>query len=189
MDHDSHTTIISTQLIVDFPELAHLSREDLEDMLTEPAYFQAVFHSLERVRLLFQAQAELGMANESIANNNTALQDSLYRLRGETQEAFNEAKALEARWKDLEREQREVYQRFTSQFLLMRLRHATTAQDDKSEELASAFVQSASTSPSHNGNGEVDNFVKEFKALRKVYHKRVVWGDRWAAGDVTWRDD
>lgn len=38
------------------------------------------------------------------------LQESLYRLRGETQDAFNEAKALEGRWKELEREQREVYQ-------------------------------------------------------------------------------
>jgi len=192
MDHDTHASI-STQLTTDFPELAHLSREDLEDILADPAYFQAIFHSLKRVRSLFQAQAELGLANESIANNNTTLQESLYRLRSETQDAFNEAKALEVRWKDLEREQREVYQRFTPQFLLMRLRHATTAQDDKSEALASAFVQSSSTSPSpspsHNGNGEVDDFVKEFKALRKVYHKRVMWGDRWAAGQVAWRDD
>jgi hypothetical protein len=39
-----------------------------------------------------------------------ALRDNLYRLRCETQDAFNEAKALEGRWKDLEREQREVYQ-------------------------------------------------------------------------------
>ena len=103
-------------------------REDLEDMLADPTYFQAIFHSLDRVRSLFQAQAELGMANESIAStiylhdlrallktcthtdHNTMLQDSLYRLRSETQDAFNEAKALEGRWKDLEREQREVYQ-------------------------------------------------------------------------------
>jgi len=165
-------------------------REELEDILADPAYFQAIFHSLTRVRSLFQAQAELGLANESIANNNMALRDNLYRLRSETQDAFNEAKALEGRWKDLEREQREVYQRYTPQFLLMRLRHATTAQDDKSETLASAFVQASSTSPSpsHNGNGEIDDFVREFKALRKVYHKRVMWGDRWSSGQVAWRD-
>lgn len=42
-------------------------REDLEDLLTDPVYFQAVFHSLPRVKAMFQAQAELGMANESIA--------------------------------------------------------------------------------------------------------------------------
>lgn len=90
-----------------------------------------------------------------------------------------------------------LFQRFTPQFLLMRLRHATTAQDDESEALASAFVQSSSTdrptSPA-NGNGsgngkEIDDFVREFKELRKVYHKRVIWGDRWASGQVAWRDD
>jgi ESCRT-I complex subunit VPS37 len=36
-------------------------------MLADPAYFQSVFHSLPRVKALFQAQTELGMANESIA--------------------------------------------------------------------------------------------------------------------------
>lgn len=144
-----------------------------------------------------------------------ALQESLYALRTETKEAFDEAKGLEARWKDVEREQREVYQvlfypfvslcltavvkRFTPQFLLMRLKHSTTAQDDASEKLASAFIQQPiSTSSSlhggsgtgtPNGNAEIDEFVREFKDLRKVYHKRVMWGDRWAAGLVNWRDD
>ena len=73
-----------------------------------------------------RSQAELGMANESIASTcgrlyeanityickeaNTALQDSLYKLREETQTAFDDAKNLEKRWRDLEKEQREVYQ-------------------------------------------------------------------------------
>ena len=70
----------------------------------------------------------------------------------------------------------------------MRLRHATTAQDDQSEALASAFVQASST-PLAPGNGEIDDFVKEFKSMRKVYHKRVMWGERWSSGEVAWRDD
>jgi len=125
--------------------------------------------------------------------NNLALQDQLYQLRAETKAAFDEAKSLELRWRDLEKEQREVFQRFSPQFLLMRLRHATTAQDDASEALASSFVQSstaASASPPADTNGkDVDDFVKEFKDLRKTYHKRVMWGDRWTAGKVVWRDD
>jgi ESCRT-I complex subunit VPS37 len=36
---------------------------------------------------------------------------------------------------------------------------------------------------------EVDNFVKEFRELRKTYHKRVMWGDRWTIGQVGWRDE
>ncbi|KAI0917191.1 hypothetical protein AcV5_007730 [Taiwanofungus camphoratus] len=181
---------MSTPLLSDFPELSHLSREDLEETLIDPVYFQAIFHSLNQVKSLYRAQAEVGNANESIAKNNLALQDTLYKLRSDTQEAFDEAKALEARWKELEREQKEVYQRFTPQFLLMRLRHATIAQDDLSEARASAFVQASSVDSTASPSGkDVDDFIREFKELRKVYHKRVMWGDRWAAGQVVWRDD
>ena len=42
-------------------------REDLEDMLADPAYFQAIFHTLSKVKELYQSQAELGLANETIA--------------------------------------------------------------------------------------------------------------------------
>jgi ESCRT-I complex subunit VPS37 len=102
-------------------------REDLEDMLADPAYFQAIFHSLPKVKELYKGQAELGRANGTIASaltpstcsypsymktpeQNLALQDELYKLRTETKDAFDEAKALEARWTELQREQKEVYQ-------------------------------------------------------------------------------
>ena len=47
---------------------------------------------------------------EILIENNLALQQRLYELRSETKEAFDEAKRLEARWKELEKEQKEVYQ-------------------------------------------------------------------------------
>ncbi|KAH9983346.1 hypothetical protein BJV74DRAFT_851067 [Russula compacta] len=182
---------IQTALTTEFPELSHLTREDLEDILSDPAYFQAIFHTLSKVRELYQSQAELGRTNETIANQNLALQGELYKLRSETKDAFDEAKALEARWTELQREQKEVYQRFTPQFLLMRLRHATTAQDDLSETLSSNFVRSMSSEPAATpaSGKEVDEFVKEFRELRKTYHKRVMWGDQWSMGQVAWRDD
>jgi ESCRT-I complex subunit VPS37 len=81
----------------------------------------------------------------------------------------------------------------------MRLRHSTSAQDDASEAVASAFIDQPPQQPqasfSTGGGGtpnsgmEVDEFVKEFKDLRKVYHKRAMWGERWANGQVAWRDD
>ncbi|KDQ19774.1 hypothetical protein BOTBODRAFT_152274 [Botryobasidium botryosum FD-172 SS1] len=204
-------TSLVTSLTEEFPETADLSREDIEDLLTDPTYFHAFFHSLPRVKAMFQGQSELGMANESIARRNLALQDDLYRLRSETQAAFDEAQMLQARWRELDREQKELYQarrpnpisRYTQSFLLLRLRHAATAQDELSESLASSFIrQSPSVSyvqsfePSSSGNGnsdamgkEVDEFVKQFKELRKTYHKRVMWSERWGAGKVSWRDD
>ena len=87
-----------------------LRREDLEDLLVDPEYFQGIFQTLEQVKSIYRAQDELIMANESIAKNNLALQEQLYKLRSDAKEAFDEAKHLEARWKEVEREQREVYQ-------------------------------------------------------------------------------
>lgn len=71
----------------------------------------------------------------------------------------------------------------------MRLRHATTDQDDASEALASTFIQSTPSSPNDPNGKDVDEFVKQFRELRKTYHKRVIWGDRCSAGKVDWRDD
>ena len=45
-----------------------------------------------------------------LIGNNLALQQRLYDLRSETKDAFDEAKRLEARWKEVEKEQKEVYQ-------------------------------------------------------------------------------
>lgn len=43
-------------------------REDLEDLLSDTVYFQAVFHSLGYVKDLYKSQTELGLANEAIAS-------------------------------------------------------------------------------------------------------------------------
>ena len=48
--------------------------------------------------------------HRSTVENNLALQQRLYDLRTETKDAFDEAKNLEARWKELDKEQKEVFQ-------------------------------------------------------------------------------
>jgi len=172
-------------LLVDFPELSEFSREDLEDLLEDTQYYDAVLNNLPRVKAMNQAQQELANANQAIAQGNLALSELLYKLRAETKEVFEEAKRLEAKQKVLEREQREIYSRYDPSFLLLRLRHATTAQDELSEAVATTFVKSETAA---DGTRVMDEFVKEFRELRKLYHKRKMWGDRWGAGDVQWRD-
>jgi len=39
-----------------------------ETLHTDPAYFQAIFHMLSKVKELYQSLAELGLANETIAS-------------------------------------------------------------------------------------------------------------------------
>ncbi|WVQ96096.1 hypothetical protein IAU59_003198 [Kwoniella sp. CBS 9459] len=38
-------------------------------------------------------------------------------------------------------------------------------------------------------NKVIDDFIQEFKASRKTYHKRAIWAERWSRGEVAWRDD
>ena len=43
-------------------------RDDLQDLLHDQQYFQAIFHSLEHVKAVYRAQDEIVMANEAIAS-------------------------------------------------------------------------------------------------------------------------
>lgn len=140
---------MSTPLMAEFPELAHLSREELEDLLNDPVYFQAIFHSLDRVKALYQSQSELGLANEAIAKHNLTLQGDLYKLRSDTKDAFDEAKALEARWKEVEREQREVYQVHPSIYVYQ-------------DEITLLFSVSR-----HNSSSSASNIASQHKTKRQ----------------------
>ncbi|KZV88382.1 hypothetical protein EXIGLDRAFT_722764 [Exidia glandulosa HHB12029] len=176
----------TSELAAEFPQVAVLPRDALEDLLNDAQYLQAIVHTLPQAQQITQAQAELGSANEALAQRNVALQEPLMRVRQETQAAFDEARALEARWRVLEREQRDLYQRYSQGFLMMRLRHATTAQDELSEAVATKFVRGEGGG---TGPGDVDAFVKEFREMRTAYHKRAIWSERWASGQVSWPDD
>ena len=96
-------------------------------MLAVPACLQAIVHTFFKVKELYQGEAELGVANETIASalassfgsylshettpdQNLALQDEQYRLRSKAKDAFDEAKALGARWMELQDEKKGVYQ-------------------------------------------------------------------------------
>ncbi|KAH7098325.1 hypothetical protein BKA62DRAFT_773546 [Auriculariales sp. MPI-PUGE-AT-0066] len=172
--------------LLEFPSVAGLPRDALEDLLADPQYLQAIVHSLPQAQAIAQAQAELASANEALAQRNLALHEPLQRIRADTQASFDEARALEARWATIEREQRELYQRHSQGFLLMRLRHATTAQDEQTEAIATKFVKGEGGG---DNPADVDAFVRQFRESRTVYHKRAIWTERWASGKVAWRDD
>lgn len=36
---------------------------------------------------------------------------------------------------------------------------------------------------------QLEEFVRDFKAARKVYHKRALWSERWGRGEVAWQED
>ena len=69
-------------------------------------------------------------------------------------------------------------QRFTPSAQLARLRAATSNQDHLSEQLVASFIE---------GGMSEEDFARQFKEVRRVYHRRQVCLDKWEKGSVVWR--
>lgn len=60
---------------------------------------------------------------------------------------------------------------------LGRLRAATTAQEHVAESLSTSFV---------DGDMDDDEFVRQYKDVRKVFHRRMLMKSKWEDGKLVW---
>ncbi|TXT13351.1 hypothetical protein VHUM_00718 [Vanrija humicola] len=184
---------MATPLLQQFPSLASYPPAFLKDLLSSPELTEAFLYSLPEVQQLAADVERLGRENEEVARQNLALRDELVALREATAQSYNHAEALKAQWTEIDKAQTNLYQqRQRPSFLHMRLRHSLTAQDDASEKIATSFIEGTGTGALTSCQGRdraLDEFIADFKAARKTYHKRAIWAERWARGEVAWRDD
>ncbi|EKC98452.1 hypothetical protein A1Q2_07240 [Trichosporon asahii var. asahii CBS 8904] len=184
---------MTTPLLQQFPSLASYPPSFLKDLLSSPQLTEAFLFTLPEVQELSSEVERLGRENEELAQKNLALQDELLALRDATAQSYSHAEALKAHWAEIDKAQQGLYQ------------------DDMSEKIASAFIDGGaagsgtasrvdSPAPGHEDgastkadtqarNQSLDEFINEFKAARKTYHKRNIWAERWSRGEVAWRDD
>ncbi|OCF61919.1 hypothetical protein L486_01583 [Kwoniella mangroviensis CBS 10435] len=199
---------MSTPLVQQFPSLAQYPPSLLKDLLSSPELTEAFLFSLPEVKELAAEVEKLGRENDEIAS-----MDELIALRDATAQSYAYAEGLKRKWTDIEKAQANLYQRNRPSFLHLRLRHSLTAQDELSEKIASAFIEGRSAGASmpgsrvdspwpgaegtstpvsggdRNQSKAIEDFINEFKAARKTYHKRAIWAERWSRGEVAWRDD
>lgn len=205
---------LQTRLTTTFPQTANLTREDLQALASEDctpaplpgqppsqpetitpasAYFEAFFHTLPQTQALYTVHADLLRANEAKAARNLERQPALEALRAETQQLFDRAKSLEAEWAQREQQLNEAQKRFNPSALHFNLTQSASKLNDRSEELANAFVEGLAYPKDDSGTAEevlVDDtaFVRRYKQQRLMYHKRRLVADRWASGQVHWTD-
>ncbi|BGO95477.1 hypothetical protein NBRC10512_007732 [Rhodotorula toruloides] len=168
---------ISDALARDFPEVAQLPKEDLQTLLEDPAYFDAYFNTMSQALAYHQAIEQKMRENVDLAERSEAMKPDLKRLREYTARLFNEANELKQRWAYLDDAQREAYKRFSQPAQLSRYRAATTVQEHLSDSLVSAFL---------SGEGDDESFLKQYREVRKVYHKRQIGLQKWDEGKVVW---
>ncbi|TKY89165.1 hypothetical protein EX895_001696 [Sporisorium graminicola] len=214
MTESPASSALQTRLTTAFPQTASLSRQDLEalayeDYPTAPtqqqqqsaedsitpnqAYFEAFLHSLPQTQALYGAHADLLRSNEAKAKRNLERQAPLEALRTETQQLFDRAKALEAEWATRELQLNEAQKRFNPSALHFSLTQSASKLNDRSEQLANAFVEGLTYPKDDSGTAEealVDeaSFVRRYKQQRLLYHKRRLVAERWARNQVHWTD-
>nr|KIR46822.1 hypothetical protein I312_03713 [Cryptococcus bacillisporus CA1280] len=200
---------MSTPLLQQFPSLSSYPPSFLKDLLSSPELTEAFLFTLPEIQQLAAEVEKLGRENEDAATGrNLELKDELSALRDATAQSYAHAEDLKRQWADIEKAQQNLYQRVRPSFLHLRLRHSLTAQDELSEKMASTFIEDKSAtnsrpgsridSPAPSAEGlpldraqgrAIEDFIQEFKAARKIYHKRAIWAERWSRGEVAWRDD
>ncbi|ORY65635.1 hypothetical protein BCR35DRAFT_308570 [Leucosporidium creatinivorum] len=173
-----HQPPINDALTRDFPQLAGLSQEDLTMLLEDEATFDAYFNTMPQALELHQAYQQRLKSNIALAEKNESMRPALESLRLETSNLFTQAQDLKTRWSLLEAAQADAFKRFSPATQLSRLRSATTLQESLSEQLANAF---------HDGNGDDESFARQYREVRKVFHRRALALDKWEKGKVVWR--
>lgn len=93
-----------------------------------------------------------------------------------------DTRAVERQWRDKEKDMYRALQPFSSPALYTRLVNAVAEAEALSEALADSFVDGA------EGGGDVAEFVKEYRGIRKTFHLRKERKERWDEGRVGgWR--
>lgn len=190
---------IDDSLARDFPEVAQLSKDELQLLVDDAAYFDAYFHSTpqalnyhaqleqklkDNIHLARESSLPVSAARDPIAHSSVplteeseAMKPALNALRDETARLFHEANDLKQQAAYLTEAQLDAYRRFSQPAQLARYRAATTTQDHLSDSLVAAFL---------NGQGDDESFVKQYREVRKLFHKREIGLQKWDEGKVVW---
>lgn len=169
--------VIDDALARDYPQVAQLPKDELQRLLEDDAYFDAYFNTSPQALAYHDAVQRKMQQNIHLARESEALKPQLDALRQDTARCFHDATDLKQQWALLEQAQQDAYRRFSQPAQLARYRAATTTQEHLSDALVDAFL---------NGNGDDESFVKQYREIRKVFHKREIGLQKWDEGKVVW---
>ena len=168
---------VDDALARDYPQVARLPKDELQRLLEDEAYFDAYFGTSPQALAYHDAVQQKMQQNIHLAQQSEALKPQLDALREDTARCFHDANDLKQQWAHLEQAQQEAYRRFSQPAQLARYRAATTTQEHLSDALVDAFL---------NGDGDDESFVKQYREIRKVFHKREIGLQKWDEGKVVW---
>ncbi|KAJ3406745.1 Vacuolar protein sorting-associated protein 37C [Chytridiales sp. JEL 0842] len=145
--------------------LENKTLEELEELLTDDRAFEQLLFQLPSIQSLTKTKSEYISFNASQAQSNLAHQTTLTNLRTSMREHQDTFKRLKNEYEDALRQHQEASVKFEPAYLLSRLRSGVGEAEEVSESISTEFLE---------GKVGVEDFIKNFRETRKVYHLRAI---------------
>ncbi|KAJ3096198.1 Vacuolar protein sorting-associated protein 37A [Phlyctochytrium planicorne] len=139
------------------------SVEELEELMNDEAAFEDFFQSLPQVKEQQKVKSDYVLANESLANQNLALEGQLAQLRSELEEEYRIFRTQREQFDLNYKSFQNLSMRYAPDYIMSRLRTAVTESEELSESISQSFL---------GGKSQVEDFVRNYRETRKVYHHR-----------------
>lgn len=152
------------QIPLKYNDVENLSREELDELLTDDLEFKAFVHKLKVFDEIFTVRAVRLEENVVLAKENLERETNWKALQNEVKELHSTLKSKLDNFSKLEDQQNTICAPPDTKLALKTLQKAKKEAFDESEELAEDWVE--------NGVGSVDDFCKRFLEQRKVHHMR-----------------
>lgn len=165
----------------DLDFLKDLSVQDLHALLADSALLDAIYESQHpQAGQLAQIVSKQEREEKDARDRVTALRQEAFEKKLECEQSLIETKELEKEWEEVERNMYASLKPFSSSALFSELKSATTESEKLSESLEASFINQNSA----NQNEGVQDFIKEYRSARKLYHLRNERLARWKEGRV-----
>lgn len=150
---------------------SHLNAEELKELLNDDNKFDDMMKDVKQIKDL-EAEKEMLMAsNRSLAEFNLAKEPHLAEGKHHLQELNERGAALCQRIESRVSELKQQCGDMTPETTLALLQTAAAESEEESEAIAENFL---------GGNLEIDSFLEQFTARRKLMHLRRVKADKMA---------
>jgi ESCRT-I complex subunit VPS37 len=147
-----------------YPETDNLSREELDELLSDDLEFKAFVHRLKIFDEIFSVGSSRLDENVIVAKENLEQETKWKELKSEVKDLLETLKSKLDNYTKLEDKQNAICAPPDTNSTLRKLHKAKKEAFDESEKIAEEWVD--------DGGGNVDDFCKQFLERRIIHHKR-----------------
>lgn len=161
--------------------LADRSEEELQSLLDDPDLLTALYeakHPLPQKHL--QVLQDMERQHEQVLARIQSLRPSVFEQRQKVENSLIQTKRVERDWEQTELQMYASLKPYSSQALFSNLQAAVSDSEKISETVAASFLETGSTAQ----NEGVQDFIKDYKTVRKTFHLRDERLARWKDGRV-----